>query len=178
MKKKNYINITKDWLNNRDNEIIVEESNYYESNGIKYYVDNKNVILDYSKKELEVAIWLTKIFGYKVKLLPRINVPEGIKTADYLFKDELWDLKEINGYSKYSFGHAVEGKKKQANNFIFDITKSKLSKKDIYVQLNLLFASKHTSWISKVIIKDNKKLLGVYKKEMTSVQEHQDHLIN
>lgn len=178
MKKKNYINITKDWLNNRDNEIIVEESNYYESNGIKYYVDNKNVILDYSKKELEVAIWLTKIFGYKVKLLPRINVPEGIKTADYLFKDELWDLKEINGYSKYSFGHAVEGKKKQANNFIFDITKSKLSKKDIYVQLNLLFASKHTSCISKVIIKDNKKLLGVYKKEMTSVQEHQDHLIN
>ena len=60
MKKKNYINITKDWLNNRDNEIIVEESNYYESNGIKYYVDNKNVILDYSKKELEVAIYKRK----------------------------------------------------------------------------------------------------------------------
>lgn len=26
-------------------------------------------------------------------MLPRINEPEGIQTADYLFKGEYWDLK-------------------------------------------------------------------------------------
>ncbi len=68
-----------------------------------------NVILDYSKKELEIAIWLTKTFGYKVILLPRINIPEGIKTADYLFKDELWNLKEINSSGKRAIDNRING---------------------------------------------------------------------
>ncbi len=36
-------------------------------------------------------------------MLPRVNYPEGIKTADYLFRGEYWDLKEIYGNGKTFF---------------------------------------------------------------------------
>lgn len=165
MKKKNYINITKEWLNNQGNETIVEESNYYESNGIKYYVDNKNVILDYSKKELEVAIWLTKIFGYKVKLLPRINVPEGIKTADYLFKDELWDLKEINSSGKRVIDNRINGNKLQSKNYIFDISNNKLSNNEILKQVKNVYYSNSRNWVDKIIVKRANTLVAIYKRK-------------
>ena len=165
MQKKNYINITKDWLNNRDNEIIIEESNYYESNGIKYYVDNKNVILDYSKKELEVAIWLTKTFGYKVILLPRINIPEGIKTADYLFKDELWDLKEINSSGKRVIDNRINGNKLQSKNYIFDISNNKLSNNEILKQVKNVYYSNSRNWVDKIIVKRANTLVAIYKRK-------------
>lgn len=165
MKKKNYINITKEWLNNQGNETIVEESNYYESNGIKYYVDNKNVILAYSKHELEVAIWLANTFGYKVKLLPRINIPEGIKTADYLFKDELWDLKSINSNSKQALYHAIYKNKLQSRNFIIDISNSNMTIRDALLQLKKIYNRLDTNFVNKIMLKKNQKFI-IYKKRI------------
>ena len=165
MQKKNYLNITKEWLSNQGNEIIIEESNYYESNGIKYYVDNKNVILDYSKKELEVAIWLTKTFGYKVILLPRINIPEGIKTADYLFKDELWDLKEINSSGKRVIDNRINGNKLQSKNYIFDISNNKLSNNEILKQVKNVYYSNSRNWVDKIIVKRANTLVAIYKRK-------------
>ena len=165
MKKKNYINITKEWLNNQGNETIVEESNYYESNGIKYYVDNKNVILDYSKKELEVAIWLTKTFGYKVILLPRINIPEGIKTADYFFKDELWDLKEINSSGKRAIDNRINGNRLQSKNYIFDISNNKLSNNEILKQVKNVYYSNSRNWVDKIIVRRADTLVAIYKRK-------------
>lgn len=51
-------------------------------------------------------------------MLPRINNPKGIQTADYLWNGEYWDLKEINGNGKNILFHAVENHEKQAKNFI------------------------------------------------------------
>lgn len=33
-------------------------------------------------------------------MIPRVNKPDGIKTADYLFRNEYWDLKEIKVVEK------------------------------------------------------------------------------
>ena len=81
-KKVAYIDITKESIKNIANKrVIVTKAKYYVDDLFnKYYVDNK--------KEIEVANWLAKTFNEKVYMLPRINIPEGIKTADYLFKNE------------------------------------------------------------------------------------------
>ncbi len=56
---KNYINITKEWLENATpNSHIVKELSYFNHNVIKYYVDGNNVVLDYSSKELKIALRL------------------------------------------------------------------------------------------------------------------------
>ena len=165
MRNNNYINITKEWLNNHGNEKVVEEAKYYESNSIKYYVDNKNVILDYSKHELEIATWLVNTLGYEVKLLPRINVPEGIKTADYFFKGKLWDLKEINSPGKRAIDNRINGNKLQSKNYIFDISNNKLSNKDILKQVKNIYYSKSRNWVDKIIIKRNDKLVAIYKRK-------------
>lgn len=48
----NYIDVTEEWINNaKPNSYVVKDANYYLKDGIKYYVDNKNVVLDYSFEE-------------------------------------------------------------------------------------------------------------------------------
>ena len=56
----------------------------------QYYSDGKNVIFDFSQKEYEIAVWLSKTFNESVIINPRINNPEGIKTSDYIFQNHNW----------------------------------------------------------------------------------------
>ena len=42
-------------------------------------------------------------------MLPRINIPEGIQTADDLFRGEKWDLKEIKSTGKNVLDNRVNG---------------------------------------------------------------------
>ena len=84
-----YTDVTKNWIENSNpNSHRVLTSGYFIFKQKKYKVDGKNVILDYSKKEKEVAEWLEDTFGGELYMLPRVNYPEGIKTADYLFRGE------------------------------------------------------------------------------------------
>ena len=61
----NYIDITKNFAkNNKSNSHKILDKNYFkDSKGFKYKVDGKNVVLDYSKKEKDIAIWLEKTFA-------------------------------------------------------------------------------------------------------------------
>lgn len=108
----NFIDVTSEWIKNaKPNTHIVKDRKYFEHNGIKYKVDNKNIVLDYSDKEKEVAIWLENTFGGEIYMLPRINKPDGIQTADYLFRGEYWDLKKITGKGKNTLDSAINKKK-------------------------------------------------------------------
>lgn len=91
----NYIDITNEWLtDNKVNIRKVLDATYFKNkDGKRYYVDNKKVVLDYSFNELNAARWFVNIFGGIIYMMPRVNEPVGIKTADYLFKGEFWDLK-------------------------------------------------------------------------------------
>lgn len=161
----NYIDITNDWLQNATpNSHKIEDRQYFEKDNIKYQVDDKNVVLDYSDKEKEVAGWLESTFGGELYMLPRVNNPEGISTADYLFRNEYWDLKEISGTGKNILFHAVENHEKQAHNFIFDITKSSLTDDEVMKRLNKLYSLEKIKWLEKVIIKKEKELIKITKR--------------
>lgn len=45
-------------------------------------------------REKEVAGILGRIYGGKVRLIPRVNKPEGIKTPDYMIENRKYDLKK------------------------------------------------------------------------------------
>lgn len=146
--------------------VIVTKAKYYVDDLFnKYYVDNKTVVFDYNKKEIEVANWLAKTFNEKVYMLPRINIPEGIKTADYLFKNEKWDLKEINSNGKRVFDNRINGNKEQSKNYIFDVTNSKLANKEIINQIRHIYSPRDRQWVDKVIVKRNQKIIIIYKRK-------------
>ena len=159
-----YKDITQDWLNNATpNSHRVLDMRYFEHNGTKYNVDNKKVVLDYSKHEKEVAEWLETTFGGEIYMVPRINNPEGIKTADFLFRKEYWDLKDIVGDGKHTLDSAIKKKKSQSSNFVFDLSKSKMTNDEAIKQLNLIFKSKDRQWLDKIILKRNKNVVVILK---------------
>ena len=97
-------------------------------------------------------------------MIPRVNEPEGIKTPDYKIKDMYFDLKTINGNSKQALYHAVRGKEMQSNNFIFNISNSKLDMVDIYEQINSIYNRKDTQWVEIIIVKKDENIF-VYEKQ-------------
>jgi len=111
---------------------------YYEDCDHIYHVDNKKVVMDYSKKELEVANWLKDTFNEKVIMLPKVNWPEHIQTPDYIFRGEKWDLKELKNIdSKRAIDNLINQAKK-------------------------LFLNPYRKWVNKIIIKRNNKLIDIY----------------
>lgn len=161
-----YTDVTNNWIENADpNSHKILDAEYFVFEKNKYKVDGKNVILDYSKKEKEVAEWLESTLGGELYMIPRINNPSGIQTADYLFKNEYWDLKEINGNGKNVFFHAVENHEKQSHNFIFDVTNSSLTDLEIDDRIKFLYKLPKLKWLDKIIIKRGKKLIKITKKK-------------
>lgn len=141
----------------------IKDAEYFEdAKGNKYYVDGKNVVLDYSESKKNVANWLKETFGGEIYMLPRINIPEGIQTVDYLFRGEKWDLKEIKSTGKNVLDNRVNGLKKQANNFIFDISNTTISIKKIKNQIDKLYESPNRKWINKIMLIKNQKLICIY----------------
>lgn len=162
----NYIDITEEMLKNATPYIhdIKELIYFTDKNGVKHYVDGKNVVLDYSFKEKAIALFIVKTFGGEIFLLPRVNYPEGINSADYLWNGEYWDLKTINGCGKRCIEDTVKDKQKQANNFIFDITNSSLNQKEIFIQLDKLYYSSKTYFVEKVLVIKNNKIICFFKR--------------
>lgn len=159
-----YQDITKELFENAvPNSHKIQDRRYYEYDGIKFNVDGKNVVLDYSQNEKDIAEWLENTFGGKLYMIPRINYPDGISTPDYFWNDEYWDLKKITGNGKHTLDSAIKKKKSQSKNFIFDITDSEMKMKEVSKQVQRIMASKDRQWINKVLVKKG-KIVKAYKK--------------
>ena len=151
--------IKTDWLKQFDrNQIRVIEKNYFDYDGKRYVVDGKNVVLDHSQRELQVAELIANQFGTQVEIVPRINLPKGISTPDYFIRGYSFDSKRIIGSGKNTIDSSIKEKKRQSNNFIFDITaKTNLSVDEIYRQIDKLYANKYRTWVNMImLIKENK----------------------
>lgn len=157
---------TDEWLSNEnnkkgkvsfDNSIIVE--------GEKYIVDGANVIQDHDETEKAVANMIAKKSGKTVSLLPRVINTANVQSADYLIDGAKWDLKTVKGNSKNVIYNNIHKKKKQAENFIVNIEKNGMALDEATSQvLNGVFASKHTSFVKRIMIVDGKNILKVFEK--------------
>lgn len=160
-----YINVTNEWLEKATpNSHKVVDAKYFYDGKTKYMVDGKNVVLDYSKIEKDVAEWLEETLGGKIEMLPRIHKPEGISTADYLFRNEKFDLKEVTGVGKRAVDSAIKKKKNQSSNFIIDITNNKLSEEELLNQVEKIYKTSGREWVDKIIVKKDDRLIAIYKR--------------
>ena len=144
VENKNYKDVTEEWLNKESVKkgIVINRIYYIDKEGNKYKVDGKNVVLDYSIKEKEVAEWLITKFGGDIYMLPRVNKPKGIATADYLWKNEYWDLKVISNKATSrtrAVDNVIKTAKYQTNNIVLDIIDTVLPKDIITKQVEKIY---------------------------------------
>lgn len=134
-----YVDITDELIKNaKPNSHKVLNSYFYIGLSAIYIVDGKKVVLDYSKKELEVAKWIENTFGGELYMNPRVNSPDGVKTADYWWDGEYWDLKVPIGNSKRTIENIIKDSKDQARNFIIDISFSSINLEEAIRQISYI----------------------------------------
>ena len=78
---------------------------------------------------------------------------------------ERFDLKQITGSGKYVIEGDIKNKKEQANNFVIDITKSKIEMEEVERQVKSIYNSKRYLWVDKIIIVKGNKILKIYKRK-------------
>lgn len=164
-----YLDIT-DRYAIKKNYQIKKQKYFKDSNGNKYIVDGRYVILEHKKRELEVAQILGETIGGRVNIIPRINKPLNIKTPDYIINNERYDLKQITGEGKYVIEGNIKNKQKQANNFIIDLTDTKIDLKEVERQIESIYISKRYLWIDKIFILKGNGIIKVYKREIKQGQ--------
>ena len=142
------------------------EKQYYfiDEKGVKYLVDGKHVVLEPTQKEIEVAKLLGQTFGGEINVIPRVNNPEGIKTPDYILNGQRFDLKEIKGKGKNVLYDALGKQRRQADNFIFDITGTEISREEAIKQIKSIYASKHRKWVQILVLIENNKIIKIFKR--------------
>ena len=160
----NYKDITSNFIQSK--KYKVKEQQYYkDEQGNKYKVDGKKVVITPSKREKEVANMLGKIYGGQVNIIPRVNEPANIKTPDYIVNNQRFDLKEIEGNGKNTLDGAIKKQKRQANNFIFDITRTEMNRYEAIKQIDKIYNSKYRDWVNIIVLIDANTILKVFTKQ-------------
>ena len=122
----------------------------------------KMVYRSTTEHEKEVATLISEKLGRNVEMVPRIVYPQGISTPDYIIEGKKYDLKEPTGSGKNVLYNMVNKKKKQADNFIFDISKCPLDEDSIHMQIEGIYSSSHTSFVNDIIIIKDGKIKQIY----------------
>ena len=160
----NYYNVTKLWLeNSTPGKGTIKDATSVTINGEVFKVNKLNKII-HENNEVKVAEWLKKTFGGEIEYLPNITEKDGVSCADYFFKNEFWDLKELSGNGKRTLEDAIKRKKKQSSNFIIDISNSKMEKEELLKQAQKIYNSRSLDWVDKLILKKNDELIAVLQK--------------
>ena len=165
-----YKDITDEWLSMSNKKVSeIKYARYVLKNGKRYYVNKTNKIV-HKNKEVENAIWYVNLMGGKLVYLPTISQDGWISCADYKYypsnskKGYYLEEKEINGKSIATFYHALQNKDKQAEIFLIDCTDSSFTDKEIYDSINYVFKSMKTKFVKIIIVKNQDKLFGIFKK--------------
>jgi hypothetical protein len=163
---KPYTDVTGKWYPNaKPNSHAVRNLQSYTVNGVTYLVDGHNVILDYSAHEKEIAELLEREVGGEIFMVPRVNNPQGVSTPDYLFHGKGYDLKTLEkDAGKNTIFYRIKKAKRQAHNFIIDVTKSNLGNQEIDSQIEKIFWSKDTRFVDEIVVIRDEKIVRVVKR--------------
>lgn len=159
-----YKDITDKYISKKKYQ-IKKQKYFIDNNGTKYNVDGRQVLLKTTQEEKEIANILGQTLGGKVKLVPVILKPKGIQTPDYIINNKRFDLKQIIGNGKNTLDTAINKKRKQSDNFVFDITKTEMSMEQALLQIERIYNAKNRTWINTIILIKDKKVLRIFKRK-------------
>lgn len=157
---KPYEDVTQQWIDavdqNRTGSVI--KNDYFEIEEMRYDSSNAKLDMKFGNEEMNVASWLKDTFHEDVQLVPRV-APLGktfIKTPDYQFRNEFWDLKTIEGSGKETIVNRIKKAEGQASNFVINLSqKSNLSNEMVERQIKYLYRMERYNYVDKIIVSRN-----------------------
>lgn len=165
---KGYIDITKNWIATvRKGEYReLKKGDYFNYNNNIYLIDDKNVTTSGMEEEKRFAKSLNEVYGIEITVLPRIEIPERIKTPDYYINgNEKLDLKTIIGESKRTFKNSIQKQKEKSNAFIFNVINDKLNNELVDERIGMLFESSDVKYLKTAIFVRNSLIIKVYERK-------------
>lgn len=158
--------VTKKYLETATpNSHTVQDLHTYVVQGAAYTVDGDYVVLDYTPHEKEVAELLERELGGEIFMVPRVNSPEGVSTPDYLFRGQAYDLKTLGPKAgKNAIYNRVKKARRQAKNFVVDITRALLNEAFVDEQLQKIYRMNETAFVDEVIVIDGGTIIKIVKR--------------
>ena len=156
------MDITNDWAHASEHRGSVTERQEYTYNGVTYKADGKHVVLRPTEQERRVAAALSEKYGKEVELIPQILYPPNIQTPDYMIDGKLFDLKTLTGQGKNLLYGAIAKKRRQAHNFIVDVTHCPLSKEELERQISDLYRSPRVGFLDKLVLMKHGEIIKAY----------------
>ena len=108
-----------------------------------------------------IAEVLARHLKAEVHLIPRVSHPPNVRTPDYLINGDGYDLKTPLGSGKNTVFDIIKHGKGQANNFIVNIDKTPLSRKDVLKQIDRVFINTRTDFVHKVVVIENGNVITI-----------------
>ena len=123
-----------------------------------------------NSEEFKMAVWIKENLGGRISMVPEMKQEKGNKntvstqTPDYIWNNEKWDLKGIDGNSKNTIGHKFEENKFQTHNLILYPRKTSLEDNIVfeYIQISL---NKYSKYYNKVIYVRDYKSIKIFEKQ-------------
>lgn len=161
------VDVTRNWMNNAvPNSHKLKIAKAIILNGKLYVVDGRNVKLEYSCHEEDIAELIEETFGGELYLLPKIQGKyKGVQTADYLFRGEKYDLKDIRKQNADAVFNAIHGKRKQAENFVICFNEDEIDKSEILRQCEGIFQRPYVSFVKRLIMVSKRKVIRIYERK-------------
>ena len=164
---KRYHDITGNWYPDAvPNSHPVQDLQSVTVNGVTYQVDGDNVKLEYSPHEKEIAELLEREVGGELYMVPKVNEPQSVRTADYLFHGHYYDLKTLEQVppGKNPIYNPVKKSNGQTAKVIVDVTIPDLDAATIEQQVDKIFWSRETRFVDEIVIIRGDKIEKVYKR--------------
>ncbi len=137
--------------------------------GVKYKVGEPGVSLKISEREKEIAKLWEETFGGEVQLMPTVSglkyKNQKVKTPDYLINGLRYDLKTLESNNAEAIYNATHKKRRQADNYIIDISLGTISEEEAIRQMIEIFKNKHTNFIREIVLVKNDQFLKVMRRK-------------
>lgn len=156
--QKEYVDNTADWSPAQLSETDCSNATEYVRDGKTYYPDGRLVKFEYDQHEKDIGDMISEIKGVHVDMLPKVNYPQGVPSADYYVDSkDFYDLKTLSRKaSDNTIFNRVKAALDQADRFIIDVTKTSLDDHTIESQIDKIFTHGETGSVKEIVIVKNR----------------------
>ena len=159
--------VTNDWLKQAiPNSHPVRDIESFTQDGVTYIVDGEKVKFKYDAHEKKIAELLQRELGGEIGMMPKADDPQHVRTPDYFFRGERYDLKTMSrSESRNAVYNRVNEAQDQAASFVLDITGNPLGREEIIRQSELIFQNYNTRGVKRIILIEDEVIIKILERK-------------
>lgn len=159
--------VTNDWLKQTiPNSHPVRDIESFTQDGVTYIVDGEKVKFKYDAHEKKIAELLQRELGGEIGMMPKVDDPQHVRTPDYIFRGERYDLKTMRrSESRNAVYNRVNEAQNQAASFVLDITGNPLGREEIIRQAELIFRDYNTRGVKRIILIEDEVIIKILERK-------------